>query len=61
MITDLLAHFTLDSEVTASGTFGTGLINQTWLIETHHKKYILQRINDHVFTNHAEIEENIKY
>ena len=59
MITDLLAHFTLDSEVTASGTFGNGLINHTWLVETKHKKYILQRINDQVFTNPAAIDDNI--
>lgn len=59
MITDLLAHFTLDSAVTACGTFGNGLINHTWLVETKQKKYILQRINDQVFTNPAAIDDNI--
>ncbi|MEP7318092.1 MAG: aminoglycoside phosphotransferase family protein [Panacibacter sp.] len=59
MIADLLAHFTLDSEVTASGIFGNGLINSTWLVETKHEKYILQRVNNNVFTNPAAIDDNI--
>jgi len=40
--------------------FGTGLINNTWLVEQYNKKYILQRINQHVFKTPAAIDGNIK-
>lgn len=40
--------------------FGTGLINNTWLVEHGSKKYILQRINQHVFKTPAAIDSNIK-
>lgn len=40
--------------------FGSGLINNTWLIIHHSKKYILQRINDQVFKSPADIAGNIE-
>jgi len=40
--------------------FGTGLINNTWLVVRDGKKYILQRINQHVFKTPAAIDGNIK-
>lgn len=38
---------------------GNGLINSTWLIETAGKKFVLQKINQHVFKNPQDIAINI--
>ncbi len=40
--------------------FGTGLINHTWLVEKEKKKYILQKINTHVFRNPDAIHDNLQ-
>ena len=40
--------------------FGSGLINNTWLITDKGKDYILQRINDNVFKNPPDIASNIR-
>ncbi len=40
--------------------FGSGLINNTWLITDKGKEYILQRINDNVFKNPPDIATNIR-
>ena len=40
--------------------FGSGLINNTWLAERDGKKYIVQRINQHVFKTPWDIDENIR-
>jgi len=39
--------------------FGSGLINNTWLITDKGKDYILQRINGNVFKNPPDIAANI--
>lgn len=39
--------------------FGTGLINNTWAITTGDKKFILQRINQNIFKQPADIAANI--
>jgi Ser/Thr protein kinase RdoA (MazF antagonist) len=39
--------------------FGSGLINNTWVVERSGKKYILQRINQNVFKTPEDIDENI--
>ena len=39
--------------------FGSGLINNTWLITDKGKEYILQRINDNVFKNPPDIATNL--
>lgn len=59
MLTELLSHFTLDSAVAGTVAFGNGLINSTWLVTTQNKKYILQRINENVFTEPTSIDDNI--
>ena len=41
--------------------FGNGLINHTWLVECRGKRFILQKINDTVFTSPAMIAENLHY
>ena len=40
--------------------FGTGLINTTWLITGKHHSYILQKINQEVFTNPQLIDDNLQ-
>ena len=40
--------------------FGSGLINNTWLITHKGKDFILQRINDNVFKNPPDIATNIR-
>jgi len=41
-------------------SFGTGLINHTWKITGNNKTYILQRINEQVFTKPQAITDNIR-
>src|SRR5215510_4912685 len=41
--------------------FGTGLINNTWVVKDGDQKYILQRINDNVFKEPKAIDYNIEY
>ena len=38
---------------------GNGHINDTYLVQTDARRYILQRINTHVFSSPAELMENI--
>jgi Ser/Thr protein kinase RdoA (MazF antagonist) len=40
--------------------FGTGLINNTWVINSGSNQFILQRINNTIFKNPANIASNIK-
>ena len=39
--------------------FGSGLINSTWKLECHGEKFILQKINNTIFTTPYSIAENI--
>lgn len=39
--------------------FGSGLINKTWKVEYAGNNYILQRVNENVFTEPAKIASNI--
>ena len=41
--------------------FGNGLINRTWLVEYHGEQFILQKINDTVFTTPSVIAQNLHY
>ena len=59
MISELLQHFALDTKEPVVETFGTGLINNTWLVKTQAKRYILQRINENVFKQPQAIDDNI--
>jgi len=40
--------------------FGTGLINNTWIVNDRGKKFILQRINDNVFKQPEAIAFNVE-
>jgi len=39
---------------------GNGLINNTWLLSSGNKSYVLQRINERVFSSPQKISENIE-
>jgi len=50
MIEPILSHFDIPGTLAKAGRFGSGLINETWLVEFDDKgavtEYILQHIND---------------
>ena len=49
------------SEQATIDPFGSGLINDTWIIKHEDRKYILQKINDNVFKDPTAIAFNIEY
>jgi Ser/Thr protein kinase RdoA (MazF antagonist) len=56
----VLPAFGLEDAVTRVEAFGSGLINHTWKVTSSGKEYILQRVNDSVFEQPANIAHNIK-
>jgi len=46
---DVLALYKLDARNFRINAIGTGLINNTWVVENDSEKYILQKINNAVF------------
>ncbi|HWJ29427.1 MAG TPA: aminoglycoside phosphotransferase family protein [Flavisolibacter sp.] len=59
MMQSVLQAYGLNGEVKIE-KFGSGLINSTWKVITADKMYILQRINDAVFTNPSSVAQNIR-
>lgn len=59
MITEALLLFGIPPHSFEIKNFGSGLINHTWLITTKDKRYILQKINTHVFTSPQSIDKNM--
>ena len=56
----LLRQFALDSEAVSCERYGCGHINETYLAVTASgRRYILQKINDHVFQDVDGLMENI--
>ncbi len=59
----LAANFALPGEVLIAERFGRGHINESWLIAARKgarpTRYLLQRINDHVFPRPALVMDNI--
>ena len=53
--TEVLRHFAIDQAVDA---YGNGHINETYLVESHHR-YILQKINTSIFKKPEDVMENI--
>ncbi len=60
---DILQHFELAGHFDSAAVYGSGHINDTWLIRFAHsdrrKRYVLQRINGYVFSNPVHVAENI--
>jgi thiamine kinase-like enzyme len=55
----IIDHFALSGDVQNISSFGSGHIHDTFLVETARKKYLLQKINTHVFKNVPELMSNI--
>lgn len=53
------ACFDLDGKIQSIEPYGEGHINSTFLITAENKKYILQKINVHVFKKPGDVMENI--
>ncbi len=59
-VTAIAAHFTMDSPVKECCPFGSGHINETYLVHSDTgKQYILQKINPYVFRNPLQVMENV--
>ncbi|MBO4251925.1 MAG: aminoglycoside phosphotransferase family protein [Clostridia bacterium] len=56
---NLLDRFLIEGKILSIKPFGEGHINLTFLVETDKKKYILQRINDYVFSDVEGLMNNI--
>ena len=58
---DLFNQFQLEDKITAVEPFGNGHINDTFLAKNKEgeAKYILQRINHHIFTDVDMLSNNI--
>jgi len=57
---EALGAFSRFGEVCSSEPYGNGHINDTFLVKTKNKKYVLQRINTSVFTKPYEVMSNIE-
>ena len=59
-MTDVLKAFAFDGEPVSSEPYGSGHINSTFLVVTDEgKRYILQKINHHIFRDVAGLMNNI--
>lgn len=54
------SYFDIEGNIMAIERFGSGHINDTYRVQTGRKSYLLQRINNQVFTNVPELMENTK-
>jgi Ser/Thr protein kinase RdoA (MazF antagonist) len=59
MFDTLLSTYGLATANTTITAFGSGLINNTWLVNSQKGDFILQRINNHIFKQPADIASNI--
>lgn len=60
MIFNLLDKFLIEGKILSISPYGEGHINQTYLVETDKRRYILQRINDYVFPDVEGLMGNIR-
>lgn len=60
MSESVLAEYGLQAGQVKLEKIGTGLINHTWKVSMHDHAYILQRINQDVFSSPADIAYNTK-
>jgi len=56
---DIVSFFKIKGNVISIDPYGNGLINSTYIVTTDEKKYILQKINTHLFKNVDNLMENI--
>jgi thiamine kinase-like enzyme len=60
MLASILEMYGFNPEEWNIQSFGTGLINQTWVVKKDDEEYIVQRINDNVFKDPYIISGNIR-
>lgn len=60
MTASVLPAYGLNGETLSVESFGSGLINRTWKVTTPLKSYILQRVNETVFTRPYDIAHNLR-
>ena len=53
-------HYPLEGRVESIAPYGNGHINQTYLVQTDRRRYILQRMNTSVFPDTASLMRNIE-
>lgn len=58
MFENILNIYGLDHHKANVQQFGDGLINHTWKVNTPEKNYILQKVNDDVFKQPGDIDQN---
>ena len=58
-ISAVLSEYGLESDKVSIKEYGTGLINRTWKVSSGQQSFILQRINDQVFTSPESISWNL--
>lgn len=56
---EALSNFNLIGKLKSISPYGEGHINETYLVRTTNKDYILQKMNTNVFPNHENLMENI--
>ncbi len=56
---NLVNNFPFDGEILSISAYGNGHINNTYLVQTTTKKYILQNINRGIFKNFQNLMSNI--
>ena len=55
-----IAHeFAFEGQITDITPLGEGFINDTYIVTTEHRRYILQRKNHHIFPDVAAMMDNI--
>ena len=59
MLQSVLPAYGLEENLLKVESFGSGLINNTWKVTTSDHEYILQRVNNAVFKEPADIANNI--
>ena len=57
---EILGNFNINSEVQSVYLFGSGHINETYLVSTSSTQYILQSLNTKVFPNYVGVMDNIE-
>ncbi len=55
-----LQSYNIQGAVGKIAPFGSGHINDTFLVETDRKQYLFQRLNQHVFQHPDKVEGNVK-
>ena len=56
---EIFEKFAISDKFLEANPFGNGHINDTFLVATSNSKYILQRLNHHVFKNIEKMNQNI--